>query len=88
MILGGESSTLSGTGGTERGVPEPYVSLREAAAFMGVSVSTLRKWRENGTMPFPAYAAGRRLVFRLSEVDTYLRSRAHRNPAELRALAA
>ncbi len=68
--------------------PEPYVGLREAARFMGVSLPTLRKWRENGTMPFPLYAAGRLLTCRLSEVDAWMQSRAHSNAAELRCMTA
>jgi excisionase family DNA binding protein len=67
--------------------PEPYVGLSEAATFMGLSLPTLRKWRETGTMPFPLYAAGRRLTCRLSEVDAWVQSRTHRNAAELRCFA-
>ena len=68
-------------------VYEPYVGLQEVASFLGVSIASLRKWREKGEMPFRVYGIGRRLSFRLSEVDDWAQSRLHTNPAELKEMA-
>lgn len=65
--------------------PEAYVALEEVAKFLGVTPSAIRKWRERGELPFPAYSIGRCIRFRLSEVDAFARSTAHRNAAEARA---
>lgn len=68
--------------------PEALVDLQAVAEFLSVTTATLRKWRERGEMPFPVYAIGRALRFKLSEVDAWVQSRAHANPAEARQLAA
>lgn len=68
--------------------PEPLVDLPTVAEFLSVTPATLRKWRERGEMPFPVYAIGRALRFKLSEVDAYVQGQAHGNPAEARRLAA
>ncbi|MCR9128619.1 MAG: helix-turn-helix domain-containing protein [Alphaproteobacteria bacterium] len=67
--------------------PEPYVSLNDAAEFLGLKPSTLRKWRERGEVPFPCYNIGRRIAFKLSEVDTWARSQAFKSGTEARLAA-
>lgn len=54
--------------------PEPFVDLEAVAAFLGLSVATLEKWRFRNEMPFPVYRLGRRLRFRLSEVTAWAES--------------
>ena len=71
---------------TKQTNPEPLVDLPTVADFLGVTIARLRKWRERGEMPFPVYAVGRALRFRLSEVDRWVTSRAHSNAAEARAM--
>lgn len=68
--------------------PEPYVSLNDAAEFLGLKPSTLRKWRERGEVPFPCYNIGRRIAFKLSEVDAWARSQAFQSGTEARLAAA
>ena len=55
---------------------EPYVSLTEVAEFLGMSKATLEKWRFRNELPFPVYQIGRRLRFKLSEVDEWAQSQA------------
>lgn len=66
--------------------PEPFVGIEAVADFLDVTPAALRKWRDRGEMPFPAYAIGRRIKFRLSEVEAYALARAHRNAPEARLL--
>jgi|GEM_PF-3519422 excisionase family DNA binding protein len=73
---------------TQTTTPEPLVDLRTVADFLCVTSATLRKWRERGEMPFPVYAIGRALRFKLSEVDAYVQAQSHGNPVEARRLAA
>jgi excisionase family DNA binding protein len=73
---------------TKQTNPEPLVDLTAVADFLGISGASIRKWRERGAMPFPVYAVGRALRFRLSEVDRWVASTAHSNAAEARAMGA
>lgn len=66
--------------------PEPLVGIDEVADLLGVTVSRLRKWRERGEMPFPAFAVGRAVRYRLSSVEAWLETRQHWNTAEARSL--
>lgn len=65
---------------------ERLLTLPETASLLGVSVSTLRKWRERGTMPFPTYLIGNQLRFKESEVWKAVDATKHRNTAEALAL--
>lgn len=68
--------------------PEPLVSIETVADHLGMTTATLRKWRQRGTMPFPAYSIGRVVRFKLSEVAAWVETRAHQNPVEARLLSA
>ena len=67
---------------TSRGCPplkntvlsdEPYVNIEQAAAFLSVPVSFLhRNWK---SAEVPCYRAGRRLKFKISELEAWLRER-------------
>ena len=48
-----------------------YVSLHQAAIYLGMSQKTLYKWAENKAMP--GYKLGRVWRFDLSELDTFVR---------------
>jgi len=64
---------------------EPFVGLTDVADFLGLSIKTLRKWREHGAMPFQCYNLGRRLAFRLSEVSAWAEKQAFSSAAAARA---
>ena len=81
-----EANTYDWTFMTTPRHPEPLVSIDTVADFLGVTVARLRKWRERGAMPFPAFAVGRAIRFRLSDVDAWLATRMHHNAAEARAM--
>lgn len=60
---------------------EPFVDLEAVAAFLCLGKATLEKWRFRNEMPFPVYRVGRRLRFKLSEVDAWARSKASKAAA-------
>lgn len=47
----------------------------QLASFLGVPVSTLRKWRREGTGP-RAFKVGRHLRYRRADVEVWLERRA------------
>lgn len=49
----------------------PALRIREAAAYMGVSVSAMRKWRELQTGP-KAHLAGGILYYPIVELDRWM----------------
>lgn len=49
---------------------EPWVTVREVAAHVGVTVDTLYRWVQHSGLP--AGRAGRHWRFKLSEVDAWL----------------
>ncbi len=51
--------------------PEPTVSVKAAAAFLGVSRSLVYAWVERKQVPH--YRLGRSIRFRLSELDEWLK---------------
>lgn len=66
--------------------PEPFVNERAAAAFLGVSVRTLQRWRteppEGGGPPF--YKLGsRRVAYRLNYCGKWAESRAFGSTSEI-----
>lgn len=50
--------------------PEPYVSLADAATYLGVSPRTLQDWVHDRKVPF--HKVGRLTRFRLSELDAWV----------------
>lgn len=54
---------------------KPTDTDMNAAVYMGVSVSLLRKWRFSGCGP-KYYKVGRRVIYRRSDCDEFLASRA------------
>lgn len=60
--------------------PEPYLNLRELSRKIGFGVTTLRRWN------IPSHDLGGCIRYRLSEVETYLKSdNFNRRQAALRA---
>jgi predicted site-specific integrase-resolvase len=52
---------------------EPFLTEPEAADIIRVSARTLRRWRQQGTGPPVAGYAGRRALYRRSELLAWLR---------------
>lgn len=48
-----------------------YISLRETCTYLGVSDDTIMKWIKEKEMP--AYKIERRWLFKVSEVDTWIK---------------
>lgn len=51
---------------------EPYMRQREAAAHLGVSVTTLRRWHRQG---LPVQRVGGVCLYRASDLDAWVRLR-------------
>ena len=52
--------------------PEPWVSTKEIAEHMGVTVETVRKWIK--LEKIPCHRIGKLWKFRVSEVDEWVKS--------------
>jgi len=54
-------------------IPENYISIDEAAEYLGIKTVTLRNWlkKENG---IPAHKIGKLWKFKRSELDTWVQS--------------
>lgn len=53
-------------------VADKWVNLEDIAEYLSVTEDTARTWVREGKLP--AYKAGRRYKFKLSEVDEWVRS--------------
>jgi len=51
---------------------EPWVDIDEAASFLNVNKETIRRWIK-ALVP-PSQKAGKLLRFKLSEIDTWVRT--------------
>jgi excisionase family DNA binding protein len=51
---------------------EPWSSLEEVATFLGVNKDTIRNWIKKTDIP--AHKVGRQWKFKLSEIDTWVKS--------------
>ncbi len=67
---------------------ESFVAERKAAAFLGVSVRTLQRWRteppKGGGPPFYKLGA-KRVVYRLSDLSRWAESRSFGSTSEIDA---
>ena len=69
--------------------PEPFVSEREAAKFLNISVRTLQRWRaeppNTGALRF--YKLGqKRVAYRLSDLAKFAEDRAFNSTSEVDAV--
>ena len=62
----------SGTGGGRANAPE-WLTLGEAAKYLGVAQSTIRKWSDSGRLP-AFYTPGGHRRFRRGDLDSFLGS--------------
>lgn len=51
---------------------DPYLDLRAAAEYSGLSVRTLRAWLTDPERPLPHYRVGGKILVRHSELDGWL----------------
>lgn len=51
---------------------EPWVSLEEAATYLGVNKDTVRNWIKKTDIP--AHKIGRQWKFKISEIDKWVKS--------------
>ena len=51
-----------------------YISLEEAAAYLGIKAPTLRSWIKNPKNEVPAHKIGRLWKFKRSEIDEWVNS--------------
>jgi excisionase family DNA binding protein len=59
---------------TVQGTRDPMWSVDDLAAYLGVPVATIYKWRTTGDAP-PGYRIGRHLRFKPADVDQWLTER-------------
>ena len=55
---------------------DEYVKIAEAAKFLGVSQNTLRKWADEGRIDARVNPANGYRLFRLRDLETFLRKMA------------
>ena len=69
--------------------PERFVTEREAAAFLGLSVRTLQRWRTEPPAtgpPLKFYKLGqKRVAYRLSDCSDFAEARAYGSTSEMDA---
>ena len=53
---------------------DSYISLEEAAAYLGIKAPTLRSWIRNPKNEVPAHKIGRLWKFKRSEIDEWVNS--------------
>ena len=51
-----------------------YISIDEAAAYLGVSIITVRSWLKKEEIDIPAHKIGRLWKFKKSELDEWVKS--------------
>jgi predicted DNA-binding transcriptional regulator AlpA len=61
--------------------PSPLLTEREAANFLRIGHSTLMRWRREGSGPKSIRLSARRLAYRISDLDNFLREREQRADA-------
>ena len=63
-------------------LPASQVSSEQAAAYLGVTKSTLGTWRCTGRYAIPFVKAGSKVRYRKSDLDTFLEQRTATNSGE------
>ena len=53
---------------------DKWISIDEAAEYLGIKTVTLRSWIRNGKEGLPAQKIGKQWKFKISEVDEWIRS--------------
>jgi excisionase family DNA binding protein len=58
------------------GLREGTLSRADAAAYLGVSISTLARWASNNEGP-PYYVVGAKARYRYSDLDQFIETKRH-----------
>lgn len=58
------------------GIRESTLSRADAAAYLGVSISTLARWASNNEGP-PYYVVGAKARYRYSDLDQFIETKRH-----------
>ena len=53
----------------------PTLGAKEAAEYLGIQEQTLAVWRCNQRYPLPFIRVGRRIKYRISDLDAFLANR-------------
>jgi hypothetical protein len=56
---------------------QPLLSPRETAAILGVTYETLSVWRSSGRYGLPFVKIGRRVMYRVQDVQAFIEDRLH-----------
>jgi hypothetical protein len=65
---------------------DPYLSLRGASGYCGLSVRSLRGWLSHPERPLPCYRVNGKILLRRSEVDVWMAGFRRVGPEELDTL--
>lgn len=65
---------------------DPYLPLRAASAYVGLSVRSLRSWLVHPTCPLPCYRVGGKILLRRSELDRWLSGFRRRGREDIEAV--
>lgn len=68
----GELRRLQNQRGKKMSTTDGYVSIEEAASFLGISIPTLRQWLKKEILP--AHKIGKLWKFKISELDAWVKS--------------
>ena len=79
-------SILERSGISNRTANDRWIASKEAAAYIGVEVSTLAKWRQRGVGPRYSCALGRDPRYRLSDLEDFMVESLAGNTVEARTL--
>ena len=63
-------------------IGDRLLNTRETAAYLGLGVSTVHKWRSIKSNGPPFLKLGRRVLYRRADLDAWLDTRLHRSTAD------
>ena len=64
----------------------PVLTRKEAAAYLSISPQTLAAWASNRRVSIPFSHLGRRVVYRLADLDAFIAANRHGQPVPKEAL--
>ncbi|WP_028536213.1 helix-turn-helix domain-containing protein [Paludibacterium yongneupense] len=56
-------------------LPEPLLTRKDAAAYLGLSVYTLNEWACTGRHALKFYRIGRKAMYKRSDLDAFITAR-------------
>lgn len=80
-LAGRVSARLGAVPAAKKQIDNRYVREKEAAAFLGMSVSTLQGWRSRGTGGGPRWTkVGGMVMYSMKELEEYMEERTQMHP--------